>query len=155
MLRWFTGDPVRFGLPKPDYRMYESHPVVNSLVLHHMGHGDIGVKPDVARFEGRAVHFKDGRSQEYDLVLCATGYRPNLDYLAPLGALDARGQARQRGGISQTVPGLYYVGLSGQRTLASATLRGVGADAAYVVRHLRRHLARAVPCCDQGAIVSR
>ena len=43
VLQLFTGDPVRFGFPKPDYRMYESHPVVNSLVLHHIGHGDIGV----------------------------------------------------------------------------------------------------------------
>lgn len=81
VLRWFTGDPVRFGLPKPDYRMYESHPVVNSLVLHHLGHGDIGVKPDVARFEGRTVHFKDGRSQAYDLVLCATGYRLHYPFI--------------------------------------------------------------------------
>jgi hypothetical protein len=32
------------------------------------------------------------------------------------------------------------VGLSGQRSVASATLRGVGADAARVVSHLRRYL---------------
>jgi putative flavoprotein involved in K+ transport len=88
------------------------------------------------------VEWADGAREPVDVVLCATGYRPNLDYLAPLGALDARGQARQHGGISRTVPGLYYIGLSGQRTLASATLRGVGADAGYIVRHLRRHLTR-------------
>src|SRR5690606_10426219 len=46
ILKWFTGDPVRFGFPKPDYRMYESHPVVNSLILYHIGHGDVGVRPD-------------------------------------------------------------------------------------------------------------
>jgi hypothetical protein len=43
ILKWFTGDPVRFGFPKPAYRMYESHPVVNSLILYHIGHGDVGV----------------------------------------------------------------------------------------------------------------
>jgi putative flavoprotein involved in K+ transport len=91
------------------------------------------------------VEWADGTRERVDAVLCATGYRPNLDYLTPVGALDARGQAHQRGGISQAVPGLYYVGLSGQRTLASATLRGVGADAGYVVRHLRRHLAHPAP----------
>jgi cation diffusion facilitator CzcD-associated flavoprotein CzcO len=26
VLKWFTGDPVRFGFPKPDYKMYESTP---------------------------------------------------------------------------------------------------------------------------------
>lgn len=99
------------------------------------------------------VEWADGTRERVDTVLCATGYRPNLDYLAALGALDASGQARQRGGISQTVPGLYYVGLSGQRTLASATLRGVGADASYVVRHLRRHLARfaSLPSLVEGS----
>jgi cation diffusion facilitator CzcD-associated flavoprotein CzcO len=81
VLQWFTGDPVRFGFPRPDYRMYESHPVVNSLVLHHIGHGDIGVRPDIARFEGRTVHFKDGSAREYDLVLCATGYKLHYPFL--------------------------------------------------------------------------
>ena len=81
ILKWFTGDPVRFGFPKPEYKMYESHPVVNSLVLHHLGHGDIHVKPDIARFEGHTVHFKDGSAQDYDLVLCATGYKLHYPFI--------------------------------------------------------------------------
>lgn len=83
VLQWFTGDPVRFGFPRPDYRMYESHPVVNSLILHHIGHGDIAVRPDIARFEGRKVHFKDGSARDYDLVLCATGYKLHYPFLDP------------------------------------------------------------------------
>jgi Flavin-binding monooxygenase-like len=30
--------------------------------------------PDVERFAGRTVHFKNGASEEIDLILCATGY---------------------------------------------------------------------------------
>jgi thioredoxin reductase len=82
VLQWFTGDPVRFGLPKPDYKMYESHPVVNSLVLYHIGHGDIHVRPDIAHIEGRTVHFKDGSAQDYDLILCATGYKLHYPFIA-------------------------------------------------------------------------
>ena len=82
VLKWFTGDPVRFGFPKPDYRMYESHPVVNSLVLHHIGHGDIAVRPDIARFDGSTVHFKDGSARDYELVLCATGYKLHYPFIA-------------------------------------------------------------------------
>ena len=52
VLKVFTGDPVRFGFPKPDYKIYESHPIVNSLVLHHLGHGDISVPPDIDRLDG-------------------------------------------------------------------------------------------------------
>ncbi len=74
LLRLFTGDPTRFGFPKPDHRLYESHPIVNSLVLQHVGHGDIGVRADVARLDGRTVHFRDGTSGDYDVVLLATGY---------------------------------------------------------------------------------
>ena len=82
LLRMFTGDPVRFGFPKPDYRIYESHPVVNSLILHHLGHGDLSVKPDIDRLEGSTVHFRDGTSGEYDLLLCATGYVLSYPFLS-------------------------------------------------------------------------
>lgn len=81
VLKWFTGDPVRFGFPKPEYRMYESHPVVNSLILHHIGHGDIGVRADIDRMEGHTVHFKDGSARDYDLVLCATGYKLHYPFI--------------------------------------------------------------------------
>lgn len=78
VLRAFTGDPVRFGFPRPDYRLYESHPIVNTLILNHLGQGDLRIRPDVDRFEGRTVHFRDGSRGEYDTVLLATGY--TLDY---------------------------------------------------------------------------
>uniref|UniRef100_UPI000D0E4D23 flavin-containing monooxygenase n=1 Tax=Microbacterium timonense TaxID=2086576 RepID=UPI000D0E4D23 len=78
VLRAFTGDPVRFGFPRPDYRIYESHPIVNTLILNHLGQGDLRIVPDVDRFEGRTVRFRDGSSGEYDMVLLATGYK--LDY---------------------------------------------------------------------------
>ena len=81
ILKWFTGDPVRFGFPKPEYKMYESHPVVNSLILYHLGHGDARIRADVARLDGRTVHFKDGSSGEYDMVLCATGYQLHYPFI--------------------------------------------------------------------------
>lgn len=78
VLRAFTGDPVRFGFPKPDHRIYESHPIVNTMVLNHLGQGDLRIRPDIDRFDQRTVHFRDGSRDDYDLVLLATGYR--LDY---------------------------------------------------------------------------
>ncbi len=78
VLKAFTGDPVRFGFPKPDHRIYESHPVVNTMVLNHLGQGDLRIRPDVERFDGSTVRFRDGSADDYDLVLLATGY--TLDY---------------------------------------------------------------------------
>jgi hypothetical protein len=74
VLRAFTGDPVRFGFPKPDYRIYESHPIVNTMILNHLGQGDLRIRPDIDRFDGSTVHFRDGTSDDYDVVLLATGY---------------------------------------------------------------------------------
>ena len=83
LLKMFTGDPVRFGFPKPDYRIYESHPVVNTLILHHLGHGDIRMRRDVERLDGDGVLFKDGERGEYDLIVLATGYRLHYPFLDP------------------------------------------------------------------------
>lgn len=78
LVRALVGKPSQYGLPDPDYRLYESHPVMNSLVLHHLGHGDIRARRDIAAIDGKQVTFSDGERAEYDLILQATGYK--LDY---------------------------------------------------------------------------
>ncbi|MDI9335573.1 MAG: NAD(P)-binding domain-containing protein [Gammaproteobacteria bacterium] len=81
ILRWFTGDPSRFGFPKPNYKIYESHPIVNSLILYHIGHGNVGVKPDISRLDQHTVWFQDGSHQSYDLILLATGYQLHYPFI--------------------------------------------------------------------------
>ena len=81
ILKWFVGDPQKYGFPKPDYQLYESHPIVNSLVLFHAGHGDIKVQPDIDHFEGKTVHFKDGSSADYDMIVAATGYTLHYPFI--------------------------------------------------------------------------
>lgn len=75
-------DPVDYGLPAPDHGIHEAHPILNSLVLHYIGHGDIQPKPDVRSFEGRVVEFADGSRAEIDLVLYATGYEMEFPFLS-------------------------------------------------------------------------
>ena len=60
-LRLTVGDLTRFGLPKPDHRVYETHPIANSQLVYYVGHGGIGPVPDVARFHPYAVELADGR----------------------------------------------------------------------------------------------
>lgn len=78
LIRLLVGKPSQYGLPDPDYRLYESHPVINSLVLHHLGHGDITAQQDIKAISGKRVMFADNQSKEFDLILLATGYK--LDY---------------------------------------------------------------------------
>ncbi|ASR39299.1 FAD-dependent oxidoreductase [Prauserella marina] len=86
---------------------------------------------------GTKLEWKGRAADDVDVVLLATGYRPALDYLRPLGALGADGLPAHRNGLSKTHRGLAFVGLDYQRTILSATLHGVGADAAYVAKRLR------------------
>jgi putative flavoprotein involved in K+ transport len=98
-------------------------------------------RPMFKRLSEYGVVWADGREEAVDVVLLATGYRPNLPYLAGLDAIDAHGSVQHRRGVSTTVPGLYYVGLPRQSSSSSATLRGAGVDARHVIRRLRLHLA--------------
>lgn len=103
-------------------------------------------RPDQRRMftavDGDEVIWPDGTREHVDTILLATGYRPEVSYLDSLGALDASGVPRQRRGLSTTHRGLGYVGLEWQRSFASATLRGVGRDARYVVGGLARRAIR-------------
>lgn len=82
LVRALVGKPSQYGLPDPDYRLYESHPVMNSLVLHHIGHGDIRPHGDIRAVSGHCVTFANGEQAEYDLILMATGYRLDYPFIA-------------------------------------------------------------------------
>ncbi|MFI6066721.1 flavin-containing monooxygenase [Micromonospora sp. NPDC051227] len=86
-------------------------------------------------FTADGVIWADGTDEPVDAVIFATGYRPHLDYLAPLGAL-VDGMPRHVRGVSTTHQGLVYLGVEFQRAFSSNTLRGVGRDAAHVVAAL-------------------
>ncbi|MGW4104705.1 hypothetical protein [Streptomyces sp. NPDC004976] len=93
--------------------------------------------------DGAELIWPDGQREEVDTVVLATGYRPDLPYLADLdGALDTKGDPRHREGLATDVPGLAFVGLEWQRSLSSNSLRGVGRDGERIARRLAAHLAR-------------
>ncbi|WP_117212903.1 flavin-containing monooxygenase [Allorhizocola rhizosphaerae] len=91
-------------------------------------------RPMFDRIDGHHVLWADGAKDTADAILLATGFRPDLAHLRPL--IGDCGPVH-RSGVSTTVPGLGFVGLEWQRGFASATLRGVGPDAAYLLRHPR------------------
>lgn len=113
ILRLTVGDLTRYGLPRPDHKVYETHPIANSQLVYYAGHGRITPVPDVARFDRYDVELTDGRRIEPDLVVLATGYLPRFEFLAP-GLLGDEGSGR---------PSLYLNAFpAGQPTLAVAGL---------------------------------
>jgi putative flavoprotein involved in K+ transport len=109
-------------------------------------------RPMFSRFTEGGVVWDDGEEEAVDAVVLATGYRPNLDYLQPLGVLREDGRPDQRAGIARSVPGLYFAGLPFQTSFSSATLRGVGPDAARVVSHALRFVARGTPATMESTV---
>ena len=82
LLKATMGDPSKYGWPKPDHKILESHPILNDQILHHLRHGDIEVRTNVDRFEGPDVVFVCGRREQFDLVIFATGYDMKVPYLS-------------------------------------------------------------------------
>jgi cation diffusion facilitator CzcD-associated flavoprotein CzcO len=81
LLRVMNGKPERYGLPTPDHKLFETHPILNSQILHYLSHGDLTVQGDVRRFDGSTVTFADGSTDEFDVVVFATGYHTRVPFL--------------------------------------------------------------------------
>jgi cation diffusion facilitator CzcD-associated flavoprotein CzcO len=111
LLRVLVGDLRRFGLPKPDHPPLATHPIMNTQLLHHLAHGDIAAKPDIAELRGRAVRFTDGSEIEPDVILWATGYRPRVPCLEAGGVhLTESGEDLYLNIFAREHPGLYVIG---------------------------------------------
>jgi hypothetical protein len=83
VLRAVVGKPEQYGLPRPDHRLLESHPIVNSRILPAIRRRELQPKPDVVQLRGREVDFKDGTSEPIDLIVFATGYQVTFPFLEP------------------------------------------------------------------------
>ncbi|GHF65513.1 putative flavoprotein involved in K+ transport [Deinococcus metalli] len=121
-------------------RVPDAQPVIAVPGLRaalHRGNPDL--RPMFTALTQGGVRWADGSVEPIDTVILATGYGWNGAYLPP-PALGPDGEPRQCLGSSTAIPGLYFVGLPGQRTVASGTVRAAGPDARAVVRHLAHHL---------------
>lgn len=81
IMRALVGDMTDYGLQKPDHKLQETHPLVNSQLLYHMGHGDITAKPDVVELCGDSVRFVDGSIEQVDVIVCATGFKISFPFI--------------------------------------------------------------------------
>ncbi|KZL05445.1 putative oxidoreductase CzcO [Pseudovibrio axinellae] len=84
LLHLLNGNLQRLGIEKPDHKLFETHPILNTQLVHSLQHGDVKIKPDVERLDGKYVVFKDGSREEIDLILCATGYNQCVDFAGDL-----------------------------------------------------------------------
>jgi putative flavoprotein involved in K+ transport len=106
-------------------------------------------RPRLVDAEGRTVRFADhSLLEDVGVVVWATGYRPNYDWIHIPGVV-REGHVVHRRGVAE-VPGLYFLGLSWQHTRGSALLGFVNDDAAYLADRIATSLGAAGPATIPG-----
>ncbi|WP_088626059.1 NAD(P)/FAD-dependent oxidoreductase [Oceanicola sp. 22II-s10i] len=115
VVRWHTGDIRKLGLtPKskgPIRQVNEDGkvPLIDLGTLERLREKRLSLRPGIQKFDGWTISFADGRAEDYDAVILATGYRPDLRSLLPdaQDLLDAGG-APLASGADSGRDGLYF-----------------------------------------------
>ena len=95
-----------------------------------------------------------GESQVLEVanVVWCTGYRDDFSWI-DLPVFDDQGRPRQRRGVVESAPGLYFLGLEFLFRAASATLPGVRQDAKYLAQHIAERPTQEV-ATDRSAVAA-
>jgi hypothetical protein len=78
---------------------------VNSRILDEIRHGRIAVRPGIERYAGNTVDFTDGKREEFDVIVMATGFRVTFPFLSSQAV---PGHLRM---TDPSMPGLFFIGL--------------------------------------------
>jgi hypothetical protein len=86
-------------------------PLIDVGTLDAIRDGRIKLRGDIASFTREGVGFKESRSEPFDAIILATGFRPDLRPLLPdaKAALSATG-APLVSGRATAEPGLFFCG---------------------------------------------
>jgi hypothetical protein len=111
--RMISGRMEDYGLPTPNHNFLEAHPTVSSELLLRLGSGDARAKGNVARLDGSTVHFEDGTSEDFDVMINATGYNITFPFFDEdfLSAPDNRLPLYKRM-LSPGIDDLVFVGFA-------------------------------------------
>jgi putative flavoprotein involved in K+ transport len=92
----------------------------------------------------------DGRTLDVQNVIWCTGYSLGLSWI-DLPIFEADGEPRQKSGLVDGEPGLYFVGQHFQHSVSSTMIHGVGRDAALIVRAIGKRRAGRVPAVNPAS----
>ncbi len=135
IIRVTIGDYRRYGLKKPTHRIFDRHPAFGAEALSYVKVGRVKPRPAVERLDGRTVHFADGSSGTYDLIVTATGFNIRFPFL-PEGLIAFRNGVPQlrSDAFPDNVKNLYIVGSSQPRNGLGSLLTPVADFYAKLIR---------------------
>lgn len=113
VIRALQGRYAKYHLMKPDCGPLEIHPTINSELLYAIRHGKVCPRPGITHFANNEVHFSNGKSQEFDTVIYATGYKISFPFLDKK-LLDLSGSFKvplYRKMMHADLENLYFIGL--------------------------------------------
>jgi putative flavoprotein involved in K+ transport len=106
----------------------------------HVAARNILVKPQIARLDGRNVSFVDGSMSPVDVIVFATGYRFDMQFLPREIPRSAQGYPLVEHGECRGWPGLFVIGVPCAFRADSQFIHGIAADAPVVARCIARRL---------------
>jgi putative flavoprotein involved in K+ transport len=114
-------------------RLEKRDPVIGANLPSLKQHG-LKLVSRVVATNGKTVAFADGKTLQPQSIIWATGFRNDYTWLR-LPVIDGNGKPIHQQGVT-SVEGLYFLGLSWQRTRGSALLGWVGRDAAFIAKRI-------------------
>jgi hypothetical protein len=72
-----------YGLQSPEFPLTKDHPTVNSELLYMLRHGKVTARPGIELVENLSVSFTDGTTEEFDVIIGATGYKIATPFFDP------------------------------------------------------------------------
>ncbi|HNP86183.1 MAG TPA: NAD(P)-binding domain-containing protein [Kouleothrix sp.] len=142
-VRVVVGRYEDYGLQRPDHRIFEHHPTINSELLAFLRHGRVTPHPDIARYAGNTVEFTDGSRADFDLIVAATGYHLSLPMLAPGVIAWRNGVPQLIGLVSPTHKNIYIFG-AGQARYGAGPLISAGAETLCTMIRVQRQLRQPI-----------
>jgi cation diffusion facilitator CzcD-associated flavoprotein CzcO len=103
-LRLAIGAWQKYGLPSPASAPLVRPPTVNGSILGALRDGRVIARRGIERYDGHAVHFTDGRREDFDAIVAATGFRVSFPFLTEQPPLYLNM-------MHPTIPSLYFIGL--------------------------------------------
>jgi dimethylaniline monooxygenase (N-oxide forming) len=79
LVRLFHGRMTDLGFKALSQR---AHTTSSAVLVQHIVYDRITVKQGIDRIEGKRIHFVDGSSEEFDVLIAATGYQIELPFIS-------------------------------------------------------------------------
>jgi indole-3-pyruvate monooxygenase len=143
ILRRAVGDLTRWGIVRPaagPNRLIEDAgriPILDIGTIAQVKAGRIRVLPAVQEVLPDRVRFADGRTEAFEAIILATGYRPDLHrFIDSFESISDRRGRPHRFGAETAIPGLFFLGF---RNPPTGALREISLEAPRVAAAIRAH----------------